>query len=195
METKAYRYLILILSALLLLFYIKSCRLERELHAQPEPQIVYVDKKGNTHVDQKVVEGKVSSFVNTDSIKALTGIKKRNIKGVTEIAITGSDSLRTAVVDKKFTYKDEKIEIDGHLFGDSVNIKYTWKDTVGIVQHEKGGETRIDVSTTNSQVVDLKSVKTKTPRNKRFGIGPAIGVNVYGKPIFGVTIQYSLIRF
>lgn len=192
---KAKNYVIIGLAALMMIFYVRSCQLHKRLMTAPKPSVVYVDKKGNEHVVQKVEETKIKREFNTDSIKALTGIKKHNIKGVTKIAITGSDSIHAAVVDKEFTYADEKISIKGHLYGDSVKINYVWKDTVGIVQYEKKGELMNDVSTTNSHIVDLKTAQTPRKRNKRFGIGPYAGVDITGRPSIGVSVQFNIFRF
>jgi type II secretory pathway pseudopilin PulG len=88
---------------------------------------------------------------------------------------------------------------------DSLNAPYhyQYQDTITTVFHFKrkwfmGRKTLYSSSmlqNPEAKVISSTNVLVKEYRDKRFGIGPYVGMDINLRPSFGLSVQYSLIKF
>ena len=164
---------------------------------------------GKSALEVTLKELKKGYWIKDDSLKDIT----RRFKKVNVAAI-----IKTETLIPSFQY-DYEIPIPGESFirswskitpyfsisGVSTN-KYTGVDSVSIfnkqrlvIGTEKGFfNNKLNASITNSNTyITTKDILTQsvTIPNKRFGVGFFAGIDVTGKPTFGVGVSYSLFRF
>lgn len=156
---------------------------------------------------QKLVD-KYKNLLNNGSATILSTETSMSLGAKTIIRDTVRDTI------KKYFYPTYESELNGgkwvkgrfYADKDTVLFNIRFLNEYEIIQREdkqgwfKPSIPIIEVKNLNPYSVtkELKTYKVKVP-NKRFGIGPNVGIGISGKgelvPYIGIGIQYDLIKF
>lgn len=150
-----------------------------------------------------------------DSVLTTLKIQEKHLHEITGIGLKGNGRLRlkvdTVYVDSSsryaFKYKDRWIDIAGTIGSESY-LNYITTDSLIVTGYSKKKgflglgkkEVYIDAYSLNpnSRIKGIQGVRIIKERQKRFGIGPYIGIGYDGDgwvPTVGLGANYSLIRF
>jgi len=104
------------------------------------------------------------------------------------------------------SYSDKWLNFKGKIMNNGFSGTYSINDSMTVIGYSKStgflglGPTQnfVDISSTNPNVQykNMKSVILTSTAPKRFSIGPYVGYDIaHNQVSFGVSFQYSLIRF
>lgn len=146
-------------------------------------------------LDHKEAVAELSSELDSIKIKYKNLESVTKVKTVTKYGITIPDTVTTIEYkDRWIGYRatriDNGLKLDIQTF-DSLSIYTHWKKHLF-----KADELTISAVSHNphNTILGLSSIKVKA-RQKRFSIGPHVGLDVSGKATVGISLQYSLVRF
>lgn len=180
------------------------------------------DEYNNLHYkyERIIVDNSVLQ-VYSDSLAKILKIKNKQIQAFTFVKsqfaldkpldievkydTVWKDSIRKIIEYKDFKYKDKWVDIKGDV-GKTNLISLTSQDTLTKVDYWNRkwflGKKHYYSDFTNqnpyNKIQGLKQVELQ-PTISRFNIGPHVGIDINSQfeiqPSFGISIQYSLIRF
>lgn len=214
-RSKVHKYILYFIILFLSIFALDS--LFNTSHPEVQsPKIEYrevtkwKDADSNSHYVIKQLQLDKESFKKqSDSLRRLLKLKEKEIVSITSMAskVDTGFSEKVIYVDSTNTYqfhkKDNYLDLSGVLYknDNKVDLKLGMLDTLTIVPYHKVRFFKesygVDVSNKSPYVniVSGYSYQYSKP-TKRFGIGPNISFDISNKKvIFGVGIQYNIIRF
>lgn len=105
------------------------------------------------------------------------------------------------VFSRPFNLSNPFYSIDGTatntgLFINSIYANNTQRIVIGTTKGFFNNKLSVNITNSNPNIrtTDILSQSVIIP-NKRFGLGPFVGIDYLGRPTFGVALNYSLIRF
>lgn len=194
--------------------------IERIVQIRDDSITYWRDKYLREHAEKRLAEGRIEELQLVygpliDSVKSALDIQSSAIKYLTAVGVSTSGTVTTKVdtfyVDSaqhvKFSYSDRWLSLSGTL-SDLIHLKYTTRDSLVITGYTKNDgflglgkrETFIDAYSLNpnSKITGLTGMMVLKERQKRFGLGPYVGIGWTGGgfvPAVGVGLHYSLIKF
>lgn len=193
---------------------------ERITQIRDDSITYWKDQYNREHAEKLMAQGQYAELRVVygpfmDSILVSLNIQKDAIKSIAAVGLKNSGEL-TARIDTQyvdssayysFKYKDRWLDMDGTL-SDMARIKYTSRDSLIVTGYTKKTgflglgkkETYIDAYSLNpnSKITGLTGMMVLKERQKRFGLGPFVGIGWSGNgivPTVGVGLNYSLIKF
>ncbi len=170
------------------------------------------DQYKTEHARKEVIESdlktvKITEARELDEASQRLQVKERQIEGLQKVVAKVKGSFSTKVIHDTVgtvivEYKDSNLTATARVVNDDVQVDYSINVPIHLTQYWKrpwflGKKTHYaDAYSTNpnAHITNLKSIKiSKEPG--RFGIGPFFGIGYDLKPTFGISLQYSLIRF
>jgi len=168
---------------------------------------------------QEFFDGKLEEIEKVTGEKGKTVTKIVEIKTITRdtlrdtIAVVQHDTIRETLlkepdlktIGELFTYEDEWAEFRLSSTGFAATFEYAVRDSITIANTEQRtkflGPTITKVSAIShnpaTRIVGLEDIEIET-RNKKFGIGPQVGVSYIGgkvQPYVGLGVHFSIIKF
>ena len=142
--------------------------------------------------------------IKSKQLQSATFIKTQtsgSIKTITRDSLIYLDT--TQVKAKVFQFRDRWATINGIFSRDSLSLNYSFVDSLTIATSWRrkhlfaNRELQIDALSSNpySSITGLSSLTVRDPKKSRVGIGPFVGIGLNGKPVIGIGVQYSLLKF
>lgn len=219
----------LVLLSLCLILLLDHClkgnqisRLTQEKNFLSDTMKTYKDKEGLNHSSIRVSTLSQSDLNQLQpgllkEISRKTTVKPSGIKSYINAASETTQELRTYTIihdtvyagndfAPSFKYHDKWIDIEGELLEDTVNLKYTIRDSLWFVTYWKHSglfnkNLLIDgySSDPNTKLTGIKAISLDKENNPvRLSLGPVLSMSLQNgqvKPTLGFGIQYNLIRF
>lgn len=194
--------------------------IERIVQIRDDSISYWKDKYNQEHAEKRIAQGQIEELQLVygpliDTVKEMLGIQASAIKNLSAVGITNSGQI-TARVDTyyvdstrhlAFNYNDKWLDIKGSL-SDLARLKYTSRDSLIVTAYTKKKgflglgkrETYIDAYSLNpnSRITGLTGLMVLKERQKRFGLGPFVGIGWSGNgivPTVGIGLSYDLIKF
>ena len=226
---KYYIYIISFILFIISIISIKQCSYNKYLYKNSisalTDTIKYYNGKNNEHVATKtILETNINNlkYINDSLYNVLKNIKVKNPDNVTYIetiisnekhdtcwVINKSDSINT--IYKQFNFSDQYHKLDGYIYYIKKENK---KDSLGLsIDHNQTfanftvtqKDNQLYIVSNNpyikyNNIIAIKNTNSKNiQKNKRFGIGPYIGVGINYKgqiqPTIGIGLNWSFIKF
>lgn len=149
-------------------------------------------------------QGKATAVAVAEVSGRIDTVLKARVDTATAVASSRYPHWDTVLVRDEWTNGAIRILSDGNVDSVGYDIRYT--NRYSAVVRREGGffkEPRYHLElmseNPNVTITDARSIRVEFPKERRFGIGPMVGVGVSydGKihPIVGIGLQWNLIRF
>ena len=172
------------------------------------------DEYGREHGAVQQLE--LSNGLLADSVRNLAkliGKEPKQIEGATDVKATTVNDYSVhlqplADGSSYFDYHTPYKHVYGTLHGDTlkvtdtskidIQLTYYWQRAHKLLWFRYGRIGHfVDAYSLDDSMrrVTVASMRVKPKKPGRIGIGPYVGIDLYGRPSVGMSIQYSLIRF
>lgn len=176
-------------------------------HAKEVAHIVSLEA-ALTAKDKEIQRLADKLHLRTAQIKDMLEVMARDSGHVTVRVDTFIDSSRKDVAGnpikvQRFGYKDTWAEIDGQISEGIADIDYSVSVPINVTTYWKrrwflGRKTYyVDGTSSNPNVsiTGINKVMIKDRMPGRFGIGPYVGIDISGRPSFGLAFTWAVVRF
>jgi hypothetical protein len=137
-------------------------------------------------------------------LAALLRVKPKQIGGIATISTQTKGSI-TIPLDSagKGSFGGEHIDGTAKLLHDTLYIEYAFTDSVVLTDYWRRkwllGRKQYYVDgfamNPDTHLTGLSALRLKAKEPGRFGIGPALNIDISGRVTFGLSFTYSIIRF
>lgn len=179
---------------------------------------IWRDAEGRSRAKLEVQEQSFEEVLNINRHKIdfleseIDGLRKRDINQITTISIKTVDTVKITLradtvyrdtviyrlpVKHHFTYKDEWASIDGSLsfFTNQVEVSYSTKDSLEIVDHSNKKGTYLDVISHNPNSTITGMTNYRIDRKKKLRASPAIFTGITNQgPVVGAGVAITFTR-
>jgi len=209
----------LILSAILMLFMALGWLYQNKKATELKAEVsIWRDAEGRSRAKLEVQEQSFKDVLNINRHKIefleseIDGLRKRNINQVTTISIKTVDTVKVTLqadtvyrdtviyrlpVKHHFTYQDDWTSINGSLsfFTNQVEVSYSTKDSLEIVDHSNKKGTYLDVISHNPNSTITGMTNYRVDKKKKLRASPAIFTGMSNKgPVVGAGVAITFTR-